>query len=70
MSEDEVIAVMEERLKSVRRAQFIPLMSEDSDKIMAYCLSRKEASLGCPDCILKKRYGRGERCPIVVTLAG
>lgn len=70
MSEEEVIAVMEEYVRGDKRGSLIPFLSEDADIITAYCLATKEVSLGCPDCVLKKRYGKGERCPVVVTLGG
>jgi len=70
LSEEEVIGVIERVRAFDKRGSFIPFLSKEADIIFAYCLATKEVSLGCPDCVLKKRYGKGEECPIVVTLGG
>ena len=70
MNEEKVITIIEKYARAAKGEDAIPLQSEDADVIFAYCLSVKEVGLGCPDCTLKKRYGKGERCPIVVTLGG
>lgn len=68
MSMEKVIAIMEKYANGVKGGVFIPFLSKDSDVIMAYCLSVKEVTRDCPDCVLKQRYGKGVRCPIVVRL--
>ena len=70
MSEEEVTAIIEKYVMSPKTKGFIPFLSKDADVIFAYCIAVKEVGAGCPDCVLRKRYGKGVKCPIVVTLRG
>lgn len=61
MSEEEIIAIVE------KYAPNEPLSKDDAKKILEYCFKIKEK--GCEACILMQRYGKGKKCPIVISVA-
>ncbi|MEM2291703.1 MAG: hypothetical protein QXX41_00335 [Nitrososphaerota archaeon] len=62
MSEEEVLAI------AGKYSPEEPISIVDAEKIINYCFKVRREK-GCRACILRQRYGKGKKCPVVVSVA-